>query len=144
MLTTVEKIIILQDVDVFEQLTTEDLAHIAAISEEITVTKNTMIYKEGGFPNSMYLLMVGKVRLLQGEKELMVAGNKDTFGIWALFDDQPRMVTAIALEDCHLLRIDKDDFIDVLAENVRITQGILKALVRRVRGLMTRVSRKPA
>ena len=35
MLTVVEKVIFLQDVDIFEFASTEDLSHIAMITEEI-------------------------------------------------------------------------------------------------------------
>ncbi|MCJ7579910.1 MAG: hypothetical protein MUP98_05180 [Candidatus Aminicenantes bacterium] len=35
MLTTVEKVIFLQDIDIFEFTSTEDLAHIAAITDEV-------------------------------------------------------------------------------------------------------------
>ena len=37
--------------------------------------------------------------------------------------------------------VDKEDFIDLLADNVQITQGIIKSFVGRIRGLMTRVTR---
>ncbi len=144
MLTTIEKVIFLQEVDAFERLRTEDLAHIAAISEELSVPRDSVIFREGGNPDSMYLVLEGKVRLHQDQREVMVASEKNAFGTWALFDDEPRVVTATAIEESRLLRIDKEDFIDLLADNVRITQGILKSLVVRVRGLMTRVTRNPA
>ena len=57
----------------------------------------------------------------------------------ALFDDEPRVSAATALEPARLLRLHKEDFIDLLADNVGITQGVLKALVSRVRGLIGRV-----
>ena len=136
MLTTIEKVIILQDIDVFEQLTTEDLAQLASIAEEVELPPNRVIYSQGGIPDSMYLVLEGRVLLHQQQKEVMTAGEKDTFGTWALFEDEPRVVTATTLEQSRLLRIDKDDFIDLLAEDVRITQGILKGLVQRVRRLM--------
>jgi hypothetical protein len=40
MLTTIEKVIFLQDVDIFEYTSTEDLSHIAAITTEIEIRKN--------------------------------------------------------------------------------------------------------
>ena len=144
MLTTIEKVIFLQEVDAFERLQTEDLAHIAAISEEVSVPRDSVIFREGGNPDSMYLVLEGKVRLHQGQREVMIASEKNAFGTWSLFDDEPRVVTATAIEESRLLRIDKEDFIDLLADNVRITQGILKSLVVRVRGLMIRVTRNPA
>jgi len=140
MLTTVEKVIFLQEIDVFKHLTTEDLAHIALISEEQEIPDGFEIFKENGLPDSMYLILEGRIRLHKDGKDVMTAGKNDAIGTWALFDDQPRIVTAETIEPCRLLRIDTNDFIDVLADNVRVTQGILKALVYRVRGLMTRVS----
>lgn len=136
MLTTIERVIILQEIDVFEQLTTEDLALLAAIAEEVEFPEDRAIYEEGDSPDSMYLVLEGRVRLHQQQQEVMTAGQKDTFGTWALFEDEPRVVTAITLEQSRLLRIDKQDFIDLLADNIQITQRILEALVQRVRRLM--------
>ena len=140
MITTVEKVIFLQEVDIFELLTTEDLSHIAAICDEITVSQDAVLYKEGAYPDSMYLVLSGQIRLHQSGTEVMIAGRNDAFGTWALFDDQPQVVTAEALEESRMLRIDKEDFIDVLSENVRVMQGILKALVQRMHSLVSRVS----
>ena len=47
----------------------------------------------------------------------------------------PVMLDATAIETSRVLRIDKEEFIDVLADNVQITQGVLKAMVRRLRAL---------
>ena len=136
MLTILEKVIILQEIDVFEQLMTEDLAQLASIAEEVEFPPDRVIYSEGGSPDSMYLVLEGRVLLHQQQKEVMTAGEKDTFGTWALFEDEPRVVTATTLEQSRLLRIDKEDFVDLLAANVRLTQGVLKTLVLRVRRLM--------
>ena len=136
MLTTIEKVIMLQEIDVFEQLTTEDLAQLASIAEEVEFPPDRVIYSEGSRPDSMYLVLEGRVLLHQQQKEVMIAGEKDMFGTWALFEDEPRMVTATPLEQSRLLRIDKEDFVDLLADNVQITRGILEAFVQRMRRLM--------
>lgn len=140
MLTTVEKVLFLQDVDIFEYTSTEDLAHIAAITDEIELKPDDIIFKEGEIPDAMYIVSEGKVKLTRAGQEVMVAEHKDVFGTWALFDDEPRVATAVTLEDTRLLRIDKEDFIDLLADNVAITQSILKTMVKRLRNLMTRIS----
>ncbi len=139
MLTTVEKVIFLQDIDIFESTTTENLAHIAAITEEVEFKKDQSVFKEGEFSDALYLVIDGQVRLERENKLVMIAKGKDVFGTWALFDDEPRVVTATTLEDTHLLRIDKEDFVELLADHVQITQGILKTMTRRLRGLMARV-----
>lgn len=141
MLTIVEKVIFLKDVDIFKYTSTESLSHIAATTEEIEVKSNKTIFKEGEIPDSMYIVIQGKVRLSRDDKEVMIAKHREVFGTWALFDDEPRVVTAETLEDTHLLRIDKEDFIDLLADHVEITQSILKTIVKRLRSLMTRIGR---
>ena len=141
MLTTVEKVLLLQDVDIFEHTSTEDLSHIAAIAEEIEYQAGDVIYKEDEIPDSMYVVIEGKVRLTRGDIEVTVAGNMEAFGTWALFDDEPRVATATALETSQILRLDKEDFIDLLADHVAITQSIMKSLAKKLRKLITRISR---
>jgi CRP/FNR family cyclic AMP-dependent transcriptional regulator len=139
MLTTVEKVLLLQGVDIFEHTSTEDLSHIAAIAEEIEYQADDVIFKEDDISDSMYVVIEGKVRLTRGEKEVMVAGKMEAFGTWALFDDEPRVATARALETSQLLCLDKEDFIDLLADHVAITQSILKTMAKRLRKLIMRI-----
>jgi CRP-like cAMP-binding protein len=141
MLTTVEKVIFLQGIDIFSYTSTEDLALIGAITEEVQFPQKTVIYKEGATSDSMYLVLEGKVLLEREGKEVMTVVEKGVFGTWALFDDEPRVVSAKALEDSRFLKIDKEDFYDLLADNVQITQGILKMITRRLRNLIERVGR---
>ena len=139
MLTTVEKVLLLQDVDIFEHTSTEDLSHIAAIAEEIEYQADDVIYKEGEIPDSMYVVIEGKVRLTRGDKEIMLAKNMDAFGTWALFDDEPRVATATTLETSQILSLDKEEFIDLLADHVAISQSIMKTLAKKLRKLITRI-----
>ncbi len=141
MLTTVEKVIFLKDIDIFEFTSTEDLAHIAAITDEVEFQAEETIFEDGEISDAMYMVIDGKVRLTRGDQEVMVAEKKDVFGTWALFDDEPRVATATTLENSRLLHIDKEDFIDLLADHVAITQSVLKTMVKRLRNLMTRISR---
>jgi CRP/FNR family cyclic AMP-dependent transcriptional regulator len=141
MLTTIEKVLILQDIDIFEFTTTEDLSHIAAITEEVEYEAETTIFKEGEISDSMFVVVAGKVKLTRDNQEVMTAEKKDVFGTWALFDDEPRVVTAATVENTQLLRIDKEEFVDLLADHVAITQSILKSLAKRLRNLMRRISK---
>ena len=140
MLTVIEKVFFLQNVDVFIEVPSEQLSYIAAITEEITYLKDDDIYRVDEPSDAMYFVLEGKVKLHRNGKEVTVVHEKETFGTWALFDEELRIVTATALEDSKLLRIDREDFYDLLADNIQITQGILKALVKRIRNLIDRVS----
>jgi CRP-like cAMP-binding protein len=137
MLTTVEKVIFLQDIDFFEFTPTEDLAYIAAITQEIRVAPGTIIYKEEDQSDSIYLVVEGRVRLHRGGEEIMVAMRKDIFGTWALFDDEPRVATASTIDETLLLRVSKEDFLDLLSDHTNITSSVFKALVKRIRNLIS-------
>jgi CRP/FNR family cyclic AMP-dependent transcriptional regulator len=140
MLSIVEKVILLQNIDVFSEVPTEQLASLAAIAEEVEQIKGDAVYKEHDPPDALYLVLEGRVRLHRGKQEISMAEKNDAFGTWALFDEEPRVVTATAAEDCRLLRVDREDFIDLLADHVRIAQGVIKTIVKRLRNLVERVA----
>lgn len=138
-LTVIEKVMALQKVDVFSEVSTEHLSYLAQIAEEMTCQPHEVLYHVADPPAAMYLVLEGQVRLHRDALEVTVAQANDVFGTWALFDDEPMVVTATVLTSARLLRIDRNDFIDLLADYVQITQGVLKAMVRRLRGLVGRV-----
>ena len=139
MMTVIEKVMALQKVDDFSEVATEHLAYLATIADEVLLKSENPIYKETDPSDAMYLVLEGKVRLHRNDLEVAVAGANEAFGTWALFDDEPRVTSATTLEATRALRISKADFIDLLADHVEITQGVLKGMVKRLRGLVGRV-----
>ncbi len=141
MITVIEKVIFLRDIDIFRQTTTEDLSHLAQISDEVEFSKGETIYEEGEFPDSLYLVLDGEVCLKRSGRVITSVERNEVIGSWALFDDEPREMTATASRESRLLRIDKGDFYDVLADHAQITESIFKALSRKAKMLMSRVNR---
>ena len=138
MYTTIEKVIFLQDIDVFKDVRVEDLAYIAAITEEETFQPGTNLYEVNDSADSLYLVLDGKVRLHRNSQEISVSGPHEAFGTWALFDNQPRVATATALEETLVLRISREDFYDLLSDHVRIAEAMLRSLARSLRSLAER------
>jgi CRP-like cAMP-binding protein len=140
MMTVIEKVLFLQNVDVFSSVPSEQLAYLAAVAGEIDCSSGDSVYKEGDASTAMYLVLHGRVRLHRGDNEIAQAGPREAFGTWALFDQEPRVASATTMEDTRLLKIDRDDFVDLLADHVQITEGVLKTMVDRLRGLVDRVN----
>jgi CRP/FNR family transcriptional regulator, cyclic AMP receptor protein len=136
MLTIVDKVLCLQNVDIFNHVTTEDLAYIASIAKELLLPEGTTIFKQDQPADSMYVIVSGRVKLHKNGQEILIAGAQEAFGTWALFDTEPYIMTATAVEDVHLLKIDQDGFYDLLSDHVEITQSIFKALVQRTKRLI--------
>jgi CRP-like cAMP-binding protein len=134
-LSPIEKVLCLQGVDVFKHATTEMLAYISSIAEETTVAPGTAIFGEQEMSDAMYVVVTGRVRLEKEVKEVLVVGPSESFGTWALFDNAPRLMTAIALDDVVLLKIVSDSFYEFLADHDEITPAIFKAVIERVKAL---------
>ncbi len=138
MLTVLEKVILLQGVDVFADVPGDHLANLAAIAEERRVLADDVLYRRGDPSDAMYLVLEGRVALSSDDRRLGEAAPGDAFGTWALFDHVPRIADAAALEDSTLLRIDREDFTDILADHVEVAQGVIRTVARRLRGLAGR------
>jgi CRP-like cAMP-binding protein len=135
MLSPVEKVLCLQGVDVFKHATTEMLTFISSIAEEVSVTANTVLFSEQEMSDAMYVVVSGRVRLEKEGKEVLVVGPAQSFGTWALFDNAPRLMTAVAIEDAVLMKIASDAFYEFLSDHEEVTPAIFKAVIERVKAL---------
>ncbi|MFQ5649468.1 MAG: Crp/Fnr family transcriptional regulator [bacterium] len=135
MYSVIEKVIFLQDIDVFKEVRVEDLAYLARIAEEISFLPGAALYEMNESADSLYLIIDGKVKLHRNGEEISTVGSHEAVGTWSLFDDKPRVATATATEHTRTLRIAKDDFYDLLSDHVRIAEAVLRSLARRLRAL---------
>lgn len=132
-LTTIEKVLLLQGVDIFLETETEHLAKVAAIAQEVRFAPGTVIFREGEPSDALYVVLEGTVSLRKAELEKTAVREKETFGMWALLDESPRLVTAVAVTETKALKIEREYLYDVLASHFDIVRGILKCLVRMIR-----------
>ena len=138
MYSLIEKVIFLQDIDIFKEVRVEDLEYLAAIAKEESFALDQDLYQANDSPDSLYLVIAGKVKLHRGGQEISVIGRREAIGTWALFDKEPRVATATALEETETLCIMRDDFYDTLSDHVRIAEAVFRSLARRLRTLVAR------
>ena len=140
MLTRIEKAIFLQDIEAFAEIPPEQLSHIASIAKELELEPDTALIKQDEPADSLYFVIEGRVRLERDGREIMQYGEKEDIGIWSLLDDeQPNIATAVTIEPTRLLKIDREQFFEIVADYVEITQGIFKSLARRIRGTVQQI-----
>ena len=136
-LNIVEKVIALEAVELLRNLTAEQLARIASIAQEVKYPPGQVILDPAKPLDTLYVIIDGAVELSRSGEALYVARQNDVLGAWALFDeDDPLPVSAKTSEDTRLLRIARDDFYDLLADNSEITSAMFSTLVKRFRKLM--------
>lgn len=100
--------------------------------------KDTPLIEEGVHGETLYLLISGKVKVtkLSDEgKELVLAERSggDFFGEMSLLEDAPRSARIMAMEECEVGLIPKNDFTQMMLEEPQIALNILKTVSSRLR-----------
>ena len=135
-LNIVEKVIALESVELLKNLKPEQLSRIAGIAREITMPSGKIVFEPSKPTDALLVVVDGAVALSRNGEVLTIAKQNDVLGAWALFDDDPMPITATTTEDTRLLRIARDDFYDLLADNMEITAAVFSTLVKRFRKLV--------
>ena len=135
-LNIIEKVIALEGVDLLKGLEPDQLARIASIATEVRQPPGHVVLAPSQPLDALFVVLDGSVGLSRDGVEVHVARQNDVLGAWALFDNEPMPVTATAIEDVRLLRIARDDFYELLSDNVEITTAIFGTLVKRFRKLV--------
>ena len=135
MYSILEKTIILKSVDLFHNIPGDVLTRIAQIAEELRCEQNHVIFKEGDQGDSMFVIISGKVDVIQNDHSITQLERGTCIGEMALLDQEPRSADAITLEESVLLKIDQEGFFQLMASNPEIMKQIVKILTRRVRSM---------
>jgi len=135
--TTIIKVIHLQRLEMFEDIPSDQLAQIADISREVYFDENEVIYEAADTANSMFILLDGEVKITREGVMTRKIGKDEAFGIWGCFDQNPRLYTARSLKNSYLLKIDSNEFFDLIEDRIHVSRGLIKFLVKKIRRLIT-------
>lgn len=130
---TVEKVAYLSRVDIFAGTPEYILAAVARIAESVEVAQGETFITEGAVEDSMYIIVEGRVRVHSKDQSIIDLGPGDSVGELTVLDPEPRAASVTALTPLFLFRIGKNSFDEVMANWPEIAQGVIRALVRRVR-----------
>ena len=133
MISTVEKVLFLKSIDLFREIPGEDLVRVAQIAEEIDFEPKETLITEGEMGDSMYLIAAGRVEVFKGDRLVVGLGERECVGEMAILDSEPRSATVRAATPVRALKIEREDFYDLMNEKGEIAQGIIKVLTRRLR-----------
>ena len=139
MLLTIEKVAILQGIDIFAGTPGALLAAVTQIMEEMEVEAGAPLITEGEVEDCLYIIVEGQVRIHSHGRTLNM-GPGHSVGELAVLDPEPRSASATAVERTLLFRIDKAPFDEVMALRPEIAQAVMRALARRIRELSRMVT----
>ncbi len=130
---TIERVMCLKAVQMFEETPEETLADVAAVLEEVVAEPGQLILEKGAPGDSMYVVVEGRVRVFDGPHTIATLGEREIFGELALLDPEPRLASVEAVVPTRLFRLDREAFSELMAGNIEIVRGVLHVLCERLR-----------
>jgi HEAT repeat protein/MFS family permease len=137
--STVEKVLILRSVNLFNATPDDALAELGEIISEVDVPAGTNIVEKGEQGSSMFIIVHGKVAVMDGERVLNTLGERAVFGELALLDTEPRSATIRATEDTLLFRLDQEPFYELMSDRVEVAMGTIQMLTGNLRARVREV-----
>jgi CRP-like cAMP-binding protein len=138
-LSIIEKVIFLKSVDIFEHATVEQLGRIAGLTEEVHFESGEIIFKEGEPGDALYLPLSGQVFIEKNGHILREMKEKEAFGTLEALDFHPRATTARAVDHVRALKLNGQEFHDLLSLDIEMVQAVFRMLCGLVRRVLTSV-----
>ncbi|MEM8586123.1 MAG: cyclic nucleotide-binding domain-containing protein, partial [Bacteroidota bacterium] len=140
---TVEQILPkLKTFEAFEGIPEQALAWLAERSECCTIPAGQQVFTQGEPANHMVMLVEGayvfKVNRQGKERELGTFTDGQVTGVLPFSRMHTIGATGIALEDCHLLKLHKDHFVEMVNVSYELTQALVSVMTERVRDFQQR------
>lgn len=133
MLSTIERVIILKSLSMFADTPDEALAELADLLHEMDFQPGETIVKQGEAGDSLYIIVQGKVEVVDGNRVLNQLDARAVFGELSLLDSSPRTATIRALDETTLLRLDQTPFYEIMSDYVEVAMGTIHMLTRNLR-----------
>ena len=140
-LSTLDKIVFLKQVPLFQDISVEELGRIASIAHEKTYQDGDSLIKQGETSQSLFVIIEGQVEV-SGKNDngtegtIGILGSKQTIGEAGLFDDRPSLVSAhVLFEEVRVLEIIGTEAARLVRLYPDIGVGLLRSISQRLRTL---------
>jgi hypothetical protein len=130
-------LLFLKRIPLYSNMHLEQLRTIAAHLVERDVHPGEIIFREGEFSHELYLIVAGKVEIVQqrghGPLTLVTLAVGEFFGDIALLGDQPRSASVVAVESTVLLTLSPEHFRQIVLADPAMSFEVFRALSARIR-----------
>ncbi len=129
---------IINSINIFSDLSDEQCYALQKFFKPRKYLKNSMIILEEEYGDLVFVVQSGTIKITRVNDEgkeviLALLGPGEIFGELAILDGEARSANALAQENCHLLAINKEDFLEILKNNFSISFNLMCELAKRLR-----------
>ena len=128
----------LSTVSIFTDLNQETLEKVKSITTERKYPKGSMIILEEEYGDKLFIVKEGTVKITRVNDEgkeviLALLGSSEIFGEMAILDGESRSANVLAQENCNLIVISSEDFIEILKDNFNVSFALMSELAKKIR-----------
>lgn len=134
-LLTVERVAILQRVDLFRAVPGHTLVAVARALEELRFDAGEVVIERGSTEDWLFVVADGELRAHVGDRHLAERGPGDVVGELALLSPGVRSATVTALTPALLLRLRRRPFEELLEDRPEIARAVIASLAHRLQEL---------
>ena len=128
----------LRSVNIFSDLSESELVGIQDICTTRKYPKNSMIILEEEMGDVVFIVMSGTVKITRVNDEgkeviLAMLGSGEVFGEMAILDGESRSANALSQENCEVVTINREDFLNLLKTNNKVSLNLMTEFAIRLR-----------
>ncbi len=136
-MSLMERILLLKEVPLFHDLSSDDLGRIADIASERWFPDGEPLCREGENGDELFIVASGRVRVTKEtdkrERLLATRGVGEFIGEMAIIESIPRFATVRADGEARTLVIGSNAFRAILRDRPEVSLAVMRALSRRLR-----------
>jgi hypothetical protein len=145
MISTVEKVLHLKNVELFNEIPAEELTSIAEVAQESEFQKNDYLIRQGNPGKNLYIITDGLVNVLKDGTQVTSVEKNAVLGEMSLLSESPTSADCVAATHTTTLQLNQEDFLDFLYEGYpEIALGLIKVLTRRLENTTAQLDKTPA
>ncbi len=131
-------LVVLRNVPLFSGLDESELERLSRVAGRKRAARNEQVVRAGESADALLILLTGRAKVTNFDedgREIILAwlGPGEFFGEMGLIDGSPRSASVVAVENCELMTIGKNEFQRCMQENFQVAQKLMQILVRRLR-----------
>jgi CRP/FNR family cyclic AMP-dependent transcriptional regulator len=123
----------LSQVDLFSACSKQDIARIAALTDEVEVSAGRVLMRQGDVGREAFVIADGKAKATIPGKRAVMLGPGECFGEMALLHSAPRSATVTAETDMRLFVLASREFSRLIDSVPSVGRRVLAAVADRLR-----------